>query len=74
MLGNLIRMLAIVIAAEAGGPEWGNRIHDGGPGGVYSLIPYVPAFFGLLMFEKFLRSRPVAAGPAHVGSMKLKET
>jgi len=49
VLGNVVRMLTIVIAAEVGGQEWGARIHEGGPGGVYSLLPYIPAFAGLLL-------------------------
>ncbi len=57
VLGNVVRMLTIVIAAEIGGQEWGARIHEGGPGGVYSLLPYVPAFAGLL-FLGHLMSEP----------------
>ncbi len=55
VLGNLLRMLAIVVAAEMGGQEMGNTVHDGGPFGIYSLLPYVPAFFGLLLLEHYLR-------------------
>jgi exosortase len=55
VLGNLVRMLTIVIASEIGGREWGKTVHDGGPGGIYSLLPYVPAFFGLLWLEHYLR-------------------
>ena len=57
VLGNLIRMLTIIIAAEIGGQAAGNKIHDGGPGGIYSLIPYVPAFAGLLLLGHWLRER-----------------
>lgn len=64
VLGNLLRMLAIVIAAEMGGREWGNYVHHGGPGGVFSLLPYVPAFIGLLMLEDYLRGPRPAAKPA----------
>ncbi len=65
-LGNLIRMMAIVIAAEIGGQEWGNAVHEGGPGGVFSLLPYVPGFIGLLVLEHYLRGKtpPRAAQPA----------
>jgi exosortase len=55
VLGNLIRMLAIVIAAEMGGQEWGNAVHEGGPGGIFVLMLYIPAFAGLLALEHFLR-------------------
>jgi exosortase len=55
VLGNLMRMLAIIIAAEIGGQAAGNKVHDGGPGGVYSLLPYVPAFLGLILLGCWLR-------------------
>jgi len=55
VLGNLIRMLTIVIAAEIGGQKWGGYIHNGGPGGVFSLLPYIPGFIGLLALERYLR-------------------
>jgi len=57
VLGNLVRMLTIIIAAEIWGQEAGNKIHDGGPLGIYSLIPYVPAFAGLLLLGHWLRER-----------------
>jgi len=63
VLGNLLRLLAIVIAAEMGGQEWGNIVHEGGPMGVFSLLPYVPAFFGLLLLEHYLRP-PSSSNPA----------
>ena len=53
--GNAVRLLSIIIAAEVGGQSWGNWIHDGGPYGVISLLPYVPAFFGLLWLCKWLK-------------------
>ena len=55
VLGNLLRMLAIVIAAEIGGQEYGNVVHEGGPAGLLSLLPYLPAFVGLLLLEGWLR-------------------
>ena len=55
VFGNVVRMLAIVIAADLGGQKWGNIIHDGGPGGVLTLLPYVPAFAGLLWLGHLLR-------------------
>jgi exosortase len=45
VLGNLIRMLFIIIAAEIGGQSWGNYVHENF---IISLIPYVPAILGLL--------------------------
>jgi exosortase len=57
VLGNLARMLAIIIAAEIGGQAAGNKVHEGGFLGVYSLLPYVPAFLGLLLVGHWLRDR-----------------
>lgn len=57
VFGNLVRMLTIIIAAELGGQKWGDSIHEGGPGGIYSLLPYVPAFGGLLLLGHLLRER-----------------
>jgi exosortase len=66
VLGNLLRMLAIVIAAEIGGPAWGNRVHEGGPGGLFVLVLYVPSFGGLLLLEHYLGER-ASVGAATVG-------
>ena len=49
VLGNLARMLLIIGAAGLGGQSWGNYVHEGGPFGVISLVPYVPAIVGLLL-------------------------
>jgi exosortase len=53
--GNMLRLLAIVIAAEMGGQAWGSAVHEGGPYGVLGLLPYVPAFAGLIVVEHFWR-------------------
>ena len=58
VLGNFLRLLAIVLAAEMGGQAWGNAVHEGGPGGIYVLLLYVPGFFGLLGLEYWLHGRP----------------
>jgi len=55
VFGNVVRMLTIVIAAEVGGQAWGSRIHEGGPLGIYSLLPYIPAFGGLMFLGHLLR-------------------
>jgi len=54
LLRNLLRMLSIVIAAEYGGQEAGTYVHDGGPMGIFSMLPYIPAFIGLLILERYL--------------------
>ena len=53
-LGNAFRMMVIVMAAEFGGQEWGNYVHEGGPMGLLSLLPYVPAIVGLMMLGRWL--------------------
>jgi exosortase len=69
LFGNLLRMLAIVIAADLGGKSWGDWIHEGGPGGIVALIWYVPGFAGLLLLEHYLRKVPSAASvPPKVNS------
>ena len=69
VFGNVVRMLTIVIAAEIGGQEWGAYIHEGGPLGIISLLPYAAAFVGLMLIGQLLHEhRPKAAvsptGPA----------
>ena len=46
VLGNLLRMLLIIIAAGIGGQQLGNRVHESA---VISLLPYIPVFLGLLL-------------------------
>jgi exosortase/archaeosortase family protein len=57
VLGNLVRMLLIIVAAAMGGQEWGNYVHEGGPFGIISLLPYLPAMFGLLWIGRWLEKK-----------------
>jgi exosortase len=57
VLGNLARMLCIIVAAELGGQSWGNYVHEGGPLGIISLVPYLPAMAGLLLAGRWLENR-----------------
>jgi len=59
VLGNVVRMTTIVIAADIGGQGAGNYVHEGGPLGILSLLPYVPAFAGLLLVGHWLRPRQI---------------
>ena len=61
VLGNLVRMLAIVVAAEFGGREWGNKVHDDA---ILSLIPYVPAILGLILAGQWLGEDAPGTKPA----------
>jgi len=54
ILGNLVRMLSIVIAAEIGGQQLGNAVHDST---VFSLLPYIPAMLGLIVIGRLLREK-----------------
>jgi exosortase len=54
VLGNLTRMLFIIIAAEIGGQEWGNYVHESG---IFSLVPYLPAIIGLLVVGRLMEKR-----------------
>jgi exosortase len=62
VLGNLLRMLLIIIAAVMGGQEWGNYVHEST---IISLIPYLPAFVGLLFVARWLEEKPDSAGDPH---------
>jgi exosortase len=59
VLGNLLRMLLIIVAAVMGGQEWGNYVHEST---IISLIPYLPAFVGLLFVARWLEEKPDSAG------------
>jgi exosortase/archaeosortase family protein len=54
VLGNLARMLFIIMAAELGGQEAGNYIHESS---LFSLVPYVPAIIGLLVVGRLMEKR-----------------
>jgi exosortase len=67
VMGNVVRMLTIIVAAEFGGQSAGNYVHEGGPMGIFSLLPYIPAFGGLLLLGHWLRepeTKPASAAEA----------
>ena len=49
---NVCRLSLIIIAAETFSPEAGNYVHDSG---LLSLVPYIPAFGGMLLLGWWLR-------------------
>jgi exosortase len=55
--GNVLRLLNIIIAADFGGQSAGSYVHEGGPGGILSLLPYVPAIFGLMYAGRWLEEK-----------------
>ncbi len=54
ILGNLLRMLLIISAAEFGGQSAGNYVHESP---LFSVVPYVPAIIGLLLTGHWLENR-----------------
>jgi exosortase len=65
VLGNVMRLLAIIIAAEMGGQKWGDYVHEGGPLGIISLLPYIPGIIGLLWIGFWLENRERKNQPAN---------
>jgi exosortase/archaeosortase family protein len=63
VLGNVVRMLTIIVAAELWGQEAGAYVHEGGPFGIISLLPYAAAFAGLLLLGYMLREEPLKPVP-----------
>lgn len=56
VIGNVLRMMCIVLAGDIGGQNAGNFVHENA---VCSLLPYVPAVFGLMLLGRWLKKRPV---------------
>jgi exosortase len=59
VLGNMLRMLMIVIAAEIGGQSKGDYVHGSS---IFSLLPYVPAILGILVMGHWLREKSTEPG------------
>ena len=59
VLGNVMRLLTIIIAAEAAGQEAGNYVHKHW---FFSLIPYFPAMVGMSLIARWLREDRSKAG------------
>ena len=64
VLGNVVRLLAIILAAEAFGQKAGNYVHESS---VLSLLPYLPALAGILGLGRLLRDRPAEPAPGKEG-------
>lgn len=54
VLGNFLRLFCIIVAAEFGGQETGNFVHENF---IISLVPYIPAFLGLFWAGSWLEKR-----------------
>lgn len=55
VLGNLARMLLIIVAAEIGGQNAGSYVHEST---VISMVPYIPAIVGLLLLGYWMGDQP----------------
>lgn len=55
VIGNVMRMMIIVLAAEWGGQATGAEAHESP---LWSLVPYVPALFGLALLGRWLEDFP----------------
>jgi exosortase len=54
VLGNVLRMVMIILTASVGGQKAGNFVHENF---FTSLVPYLPAIFGFLMVSRWLEKR-----------------
>ena len=64
MLSNIVRMLFIICAAELYGQSGGNYVHDSA---IFSVLPYIPAIFGVLWLGRLLRE-PAPALPLNLAA------
>jgi exosortase/archaeosortase family protein len=55
VLGNISRLLALIIISEAFGQEIGMKAHDNT---WFSLMPYIPPIVGIVLLGHWLRERP----------------
>lgn len=62
VIGNMVRLSTIVAAGEWRGQSAGNFVHDNG---IISMLPYIPAIFGVMMIGRFLeQTEPTVSTPA----------
>ncbi len=57
VIGNSIRLLLIIVSASIWGRPAGDYVHEGGPLGIISLLPYVPAVIGLMAAATYLAEK-----------------
>lgn len=60
VIGNVVRLSFIVAAGEIGGQKMGNDVHDSG---FFSLLPYIPAIFGVMYIGRLLEKTEPAPNP-----------
>jgi len=57
VLGNVTRLVMVIIVSEAFGQKSGEWVHDNG---FFSLVPYVPPIVGIVLLGHFLRENRAA--------------
>jgi exosortase len=65
VLGNVMRMMLIILTAEMSGQAAGNFVHENW---FFSLVPYVPAMAGVLILGHFMRERPAPPAAPPMGA------
>jgi exosortase len=60
VLGNVTRLVLIIIVSEAFGQKWGNWVHDNA---FFSLLPYLPPIVGILLLGHLLGEEQKAKTP-----------
>ena len=64
VLANVFRLTMIIVAAETFGQKSGDWVHENA---IMGMLPYIPAFAGLMFLAQRLRDdRPAGAAPAEV--------
>jgi exosortase/archaeosortase family protein len=61
VIGNVVRLSTVVAAGEWRGQVAGNFVHDNG---IISMLPYIPAIFGVMLIGQYLEKREKAAKSA----------
>ena len=54
ILGNMTRLLGIIIVSDAFGADYGKMVHDNT---WFSLLPYIPPIAGIVVLGHFLREQ-----------------
>jgi hypothetical protein len=61
VIGNTVRLSTVVAAGEWKGQVAGNFVHDNG---IISMLPYIPAIFGVMVIGQYLEKREKAVNSA----------
>lgn len=67
--GNFLRLMCVIVAAEFGGQETGNWVHENS---IISLLPYVPAFLGLFWAGRWIEKKYGKEGEASTSANSTK--